>query len=196
MVQTLLAWQGCIGRWSPGIGDPTLVGWFTVFAYFATAWTAWRVAGRVRSRGPRRYEWRFWQFCALVLLALGINKQLDLQSALTEAGRLLARAQGWYEVRRVVQFAFIVLCVLVAGLMGLVLSMLLRRAPRATRVAMLGLMLIGAFVLVRASSFHHVDKMLDADWLGFELNWLLELGGISTVLLGCWLRRRHAPVRA
>jgi hypothetical protein len=41
------------------------------------------------------------------LFALGINKQLDLQTALTELGRVLALSQGWYEQRQVVQFWFI-----------------------------------------------------------------------------------------
>lgn len=188
----VLAWQGCIGRWSPGIGDPTFMGWVTVFAYFATCWAAWRLARRLKPQRPGLYEWRFWQLCAVVLLGLGINKQLDLQSAFTEVGRLVARAQGWYELRRFVQLAFIVFSVLIAGLLWLVLSLMLRQAPRATRLAMLGLTMIGAFVLVRASSFHHVDEMLDAGWLGFELNWLLELGGIFTVATGCFFRRRQA----
>ncbi len=196
MTHTVLAWQGCIGRWSPGIGDPTLVGWFTVFAYFATSWAVWRLAKRLRAAQSRSYEWRFWQFCAVLLLGLGINKQLDLQSALTELGRVLAKAQGWYEVRRFVQLAFIVFSVAVAGLLWLILSLTLRHAPRATRVALFGLALIGAFVLVRASSFHHVDEMLNAGWLGFELNWLLELGGILTVALGCVMRPHAHRVRA
>jgi len=42
-------------------------------------------------------------------LALGINKQLDLQTALTEAGRVLARYQGWYEQRQFVQLVVIAL---------------------------------------------------------------------------------------
>src|SRR5450631_116329 len=41
-----------------------------------------------------RYTWRA---VSILFLALGINKQLDLQTALTELGRVLAYDQGWYE---------------------------------------------------------------------------------------------------
>jgi hypothetical protein len=35
--------DGWIGSWSPGIGDPTVAGWITVFAYFAASLLCWRV---------------------------------------------------------------------------------------------------------------------------------------------------------
>lgn len=34
--------QGWVGTWSPTIGDPTLVGWLTVFAYFCVAYLCLR----------------------------------------------------------------------------------------------------------------------------------------------------------
>jgi hypothetical protein len=42
-----------------------------------------------------------------MFVGLGINKQLDLQTALTEFGRVLADNQGWYDKRQVVQVWFI-----------------------------------------------------------------------------------------
>src|SRR5262249_9076970 len=50
-----------------------------------------------------------WRTISVLFLALGINKQLDLQTALTEAGRVLARYQGWYEQRQFVQLVVIAL---------------------------------------------------------------------------------------
>jgi hypothetical protein len=50
---------------------------------------------------------RAWRSIALAFLVLGLNKQLDLQTALTEAGRVLANVQGWYDQRQIVQVAFI-----------------------------------------------------------------------------------------
>jgi hypothetical protein len=41
-------------------------------------------------------------------LRLTINKQLDLQSAWTEIGRLIAIGEGWYGRREVVQLYFII----------------------------------------------------------------------------------------
>jgi hypothetical protein len=50
------------------------------------------------SRNPEIKEQR-WATISILFLGLGINKQLDLQSALTEAGRILAIEQGWYGPR-------------------------------------------------------------------------------------------------
>src|ERR1041384_5677187 len=49
-------------RWRPGIGDPTFIGWFTVVAYFATAYLCWRAAGN--SQYQRKIRW-FWNGLAI-----------------------------------------------------------------------------------------------------------------------------------
>ena len=95
--------------WSPGIGDPTVMGWVAVAAYISAA----AVAGVASARGAfpvpnRRRERLFWLSLVLVLSCLAVNKQLDLQSLLTALGRCLSRTQGWYDSRRAVQQDFIV----------------------------------------------------------------------------------------
>jgi hypothetical protein len=86
------------GQWRPGIGDPTPLGWATVVAYLAASWACCRAAAAERRSAHRgRNSTRpFWSSLGLLLLLLGLNKQLDLQSALTAFGRRLAREQGWY----------------------------------------------------------------------------------------------------
>src|SRR5512145_1767020 len=86
------------GQWHPTIGDPTFMGWFTVAAYFAGAFCAYFTAYKIRT--PDRQAFLFWCACGVFLTALGINKQLDLQSLFTEMGRQVAKAQGWIEQRR------------------------------------------------------------------------------------------------
>jgi hypothetical protein len=82
------------GRWEIGIGDPTPLGWITVAAYAAAAVLAWRNAGAARRTAVPH---SFWIALTALMLALGINKQLDLQTWLSQAGRDLAIAQGWWE---------------------------------------------------------------------------------------------------
>jgi hypothetical protein len=84
------------GNWKLGIGDPTPVGWITAIAYLAASlacavvWTADRRARRHGRPGSPV----FWLSLALLLLFLGINKQLDLQTLLGDIGRRKARAEG------------------------------------------------------------------------------------------------------
>ena len=176
--------EGWIGRWSPGIGDPTPLGWFTVAAYLVAALLclrARRLAREERAAGAQHSSHTFWSVGAVGLFGLGVNKQLDLQSAFTELGRILAREQGWYDDRRTVQLAFIAV-VLAAALVGL--GWLVRvswKDARRLRLAIVGAAGLSAFVAVRASSFHHVDILLRQQLLGLRWNGWLELGGIACV---------------
>src|SRR5580693_6074196 len=85
------------GRWKPGIGDPTVMGWVTVAAYFVAVigcfLAAWREPLPDGTRRPRSRPSKFWLALAALMVALGINKQLDLQSLATQIGRDAIR--GW-----------------------------------------------------------------------------------------------------
>ncbi|RUL87325.1 hypothetical protein [Tautonia sociabilis] len=182
------------GTWRPGIGDPTVLGWATAASYLAVAVAcariAWRPAGRPGSAGPRSAA--FWGMLALGMLLLGINKQLDLQSLVTDLGRRLAREQGWYDVRHEVQRLFI-LGVTGAGL-GLLaaVGVVFRSEARRRPMALLGMGFLVVFVVIRAASFHRVDLLLGRGWMGVRVNYLLELGGIACVGLSALRRPRRA----
>ena len=169
--------------WTPGLGDPHPMGWVTVGIYLLASVATGLLAARGRFTGPGICRQRiFWALASALLLALAVNKQLDLQSALTAAGRCLARAQGWYENRRVVQAAFI-LGLAVAGLVALLLlTRLLRGTLRHTGLALLGLVFVTMFVVVRAAGFHHMDALINTWIAGVKLNWALELPGPLIVL--------------
>ena len=96
-------------NWTPGIGDPSIRGWVTVVLYLACAFVCWRTARKLSEQAPNRTEeLRIWWCVSVLFTVLGINKQLDLQTALTELGRIIAQHQGWYAHRQTVQLAFIV----------------------------------------------------------------------------------------
>lgn len=191
--------EGWIGDWTPGIGDPSFGGWLTVLLYFFAAWrcrtTARALAHLSEPRG-NRLERRCWLGLATVLAALGVNKQLDLQSALTELGRVVAREQGWYDYRSEVQRVFVASVAVVALLAMVAVASSMRRMPFATKVAAAGLCLLSAFVVIRAASFHHFDVFIGARWLGVRTNWVLEIGGIALILAAAlWRVPRSAALR-
>jgi hypothetical protein len=173
------------GRWRPGIGDPTVMGWVTVAAYLfaslSVALAAWHEPMADGTRRPRSRPSRFWLALAVLLLALGINKQLDLQSLATQIGRDLIRAWGLYSERRELQVGFIAAVVAIcAGTLGwfswAARATLDRRWP-----AVLGMVFILGFVVIRAASFHSVDVFIGSRLGGAKWNWILELGGIAIV---------------
>jgi hypothetical protein len=168
-------------HWQLGIGDPTIMGWLTVAAYWIAAAMCWRAATVERKHSGQSKGTVFWTLFACGLAFLGINKQLDLQTWLTLFVKQLAQRQGWYEYRRAVQLVFI-LAIALVGLASLgLLSWLARGARRQAKWALLGGVFLSCFVLVRASSFHHVDQMLGMRLMGMKVNWILELGGILCI---------------
>jgi hypothetical protein len=174
---------GLIGTWSPGIGDPTIVGWFTAFAYIGTAWVCHRVAAKTPTfLAEARRERTVWRALSVTMAVLGVNKQLDLQSAVTEIGRIIVRGEGLYDERRELQELFIGAVALAAVVAAVALLVLAWRTSRQARTAILGAMLVFAFVVIRAASFHNIDRLLGVEWLGLRFNWVAELSGIFIVL--------------
>ena len=166
-------------NWSPGIGDPTFAGWATVVLYLVTSWRCFVLArAQRRFRTTARLEYLAWLGLGVVFLALGINKQLDLQTALTELGRTLVSHVGWMEYKVPIQVAFIGVVVLICILASLALAVLFRGAHPAAWLALLGAILVAGFVAIRASSFHHMDQFIGSRFLMLRWNWILEMGGI------------------
>ncbi len=174
------------GNWHLGIGDPTPVGWITAIAYLAASLACamvWSVDRRARQYG-RPGSPVFWLTLALLLLFLGINKQLDLQTLLGDIGRRKAKAEGWYADRRVYQTMFIAAVAVIGCFAIVVFTWLGCNQWKRSLLGLLGTAFLFVFVLIRASSIHHVDVALQWKVAGAKWNWILELGGISVVLLG------------
>jgi len=190
------------GRWHPGIGDPNLTGWVTVLAYGIAmglcALCAVRESANTRAGEATR---RVWLGVALLMALLGVNKQLDLQTWFTEVGRDLALAQGWYAARQKVQVLFIGALAAAGGVAIVWLQRALRRLGGEVRWVAAGLVLLIVFVVTRAASFHHVDRLLNLELAPHvRLNAAFELGGIGIVIVAAAVRMnrlsRRRTVRA
>lgn len=167
-------------HWRPGISDPTPMGVIIFVCYFVGAAAClFRARRSFHTPSLRRGPFRFWLFCGIALFLFGMNKQLDLHQLITQYGREWARAEGWYEDRREIQSIFIKCLAGTAVVFLLALIWALRGMPFRFYVALLGLMFLGFYVLIRAASFHHVDHFLGLGTEGFRLAWLVELGGIA-----------------
>ena len=181
-------------RWRPGIGDPSFMGWFTVAAYAVGAVLA-LVANQSDPSGeetrPRRIRKRLWLAVALVMTCLCFNKQLDLQSLLTDIARAIANEQGWYGERRGVQKGFILLVIAGAAVFGGWFMWQFQTFWRSHKLLLAGLLFLLTFIVVRAVSFHHVDEFLGHRVFGFKMNWALELTGIVLISLAAVMESRR-----
>lgn len=181
----------CVGRdWWPRISDPHLMGWLTVVVYLLTAALGARVVMRLHglARAPRV----FWILLTALLLALAVNKQLDLQTALTAAGRCQAMAGGWYDDRRPVQIGFLFALGALAIWAGIEGARALHGHLVQHGLALAGLVFVLAFVMMRAVSFHGMDRLIGLTVAGLRANWVLELTGPALIIVNAWLLLRAA----
>jgi hypothetical protein len=176
--------------WHPGIGQLPFGTWGAAVLYLLAAYFCWRVARGLRPSGADgRSEAQVWIAIAILFLVLGICRELDIQSVVTNYWRAIARQQGWYANRRVIQpeiisvigFAFLITSVFVLVVVW--------SQPQITRLAVAGALWLLTYIAIRAVSFHPVDVLANTRVLGFRWSWILEFTGILVVILAA-LRRR------
>ncbi len=172
-------------RWHPEIGDHSFMGWFTVVAYGVAALIAVRVWWKRREG--------IWLLVALGMAGLCLNKQLDLQSLVTEIGRNIAHHGGWYEHRRDFQKWFVLGALAIAGVVGLLSFWRFHRFWLRHKLLLAGGLFLVTFIVVRAISFHHLEVFLGSRVGGVKMNWALELGGIFLIGLACVMEMRPSP---
>lgn len=185
-------------RWRPGIGDPSFMGWFTVAAYACGAvWAvlASKSGAKTGNRVQARQRSRLWLVVAVAMACLCLNKQLDLQTLLTDIGRGLAKDQGWYDQRRSFQKGFVLVVLGSAAAFGGWFMWRFHLFWRGHNLLLAGALFLLTFVVVRAISFHHIDEFLGREVIGVRMNWALELSGIALINLAAvreW-RGRDSP---
>ena len=120
-----------------------------------------------------------WGF-ALILILLGINKQLDLQVGLTQFFRTAAKNNDWYDER----FTLQILLAEGFGIIGFIILLYLRKTIsiiwRIHSLAFCGLIFLICLTLIDVVSFHHIDSMFNRYIAGLLIKEVLEI-----VAIGC-----------
>jgi hypothetical protein len=171
-----------MGDWRPSFHDDHFIGWFITASYFACVFLAALIA-TYHKHLEERLAAKFWSAISLVMVLLGINKQLALHMLLTEIGKQVAKAQGWYDQRRYFQFSFIVVFTAAIAAAFIWFARTYRYSFRRYGLVFCGLFLLLSFVIIRAATFHHFHELIRYDIHGFKMHWLLELAGIYMIIL-------------
>lgn len=159
--------------------DPTFLGWFTTAAYFATAIVCFRAAMRTRRKGDQRIVGRCWFVAGVGTGLLGANKELDLQTVLIRLTRQLAESEGWLPYRRTVQRIIVIGITAALALMAFNCVRRHRYLIRSHKGSVLGVLLITAYVAVRAAGFGSSEFSLADNWLP-----IIEVAGLTFLFLG------------
>jgi len=167
--------------WQLQFDNPDFLGWLVVAAYLLAAvscgWVALKTDKSV-SAGRK-----IWGLLAIVLLCLGVNKQLNLQTLMIVIGRHAALVEGWFEHRRLVQAIF---CAAFA-LLGLCLLGFFaatgKRFIGQNRLAFAGVIVLLFFVMLRSSTINHASQLIGINLKDEHWAWILELCGSILIAL-------------
>jgi hypothetical protein len=176
--------------WRPGFGDNTIIGWTITASYFvATAFcfAAWRREVALEASVPAGRQPNFLLGLTLAMLFLGLNKQLDMQILVGQIGREALQSLGLYGGRRRIQLAFIAVVAIVACFAVWRAFAYTRRVGARYRFALVGIIYLAAFVIIRTASFHHIDILLGTRIEDVKINTFFELGGTLSVAFGAFL---------
>jgi hypothetical protein len=173
------------------IGDPTIGSGLMVILYFLAAISCFITAHELDAEyAGNSKELLTWRSLSALFLGLGAYKQLDHLMEIGEAVRAFAYSESWYDQRRFVQRALIVLVAITCVVAERSFLMWARTTPASTRLALSGATIMLGFVLIRAASLHNIDLFLrDETILGLRWDWILEAGAICVVLLASLWRQ-------
>lgn len=181
-------WQQAIYHlsWSHGL---------VACAYGVAAWLCFL---NVQTEEEALGSCALWWAATVLLCLLAANVALQVEVFVTQTLRALAKLQGWYGQRRVLQYLLI-------GLMALTVLLALNsrpwlsqsfrpRAQTHTGAVSAGLLALLMLFAVRLVSAHGTDAVLNVRLLGVSIGRLFELACLSWVMWGalCSLRRPFA----
>lgn len=168
--------------WHPGFGDADITGFVLLALYTAAGLLAfviiWRAPFPIRSHFRERL---FWVLLLIFLVALTVNKQLDLHVFLINTARCLAKAEGWYENRRLIQREVAIALLVVTFASALILALLLRGTLNRNLLPLAGGFGLLLFSILRVSQFNHIAQALSPSLISSQLYRGLE--GLSLLLL-------------
>lgn len=123
----------------------------------------------------------FWATLFVILVLLGINKQLDFQTLAGDIMRTMAKIQGWYETRKSFQ---IHIMSMLAGCSAALLTFILykmRKARPDVIPALMGIIILIGFIVLRGVSLHSIDDVLSTRIAGFRLYGWIEFFGLALI---------------
>jgi hypothetical protein len=178
------------GHWRPGIGDPNFMGWLITAAYLITSLLCGVCAhrsDRVSILDRSGFYRIFWWGLALIMLIMGINKQLDFQSLLILVIKQMAHEQKWYAKRHIFMVWFAAV-IAVFG-MGLLIWMgwKLKRQWRQYGLALFGILLLITFVIIRIVPINRLNQFLSLQQGIRMIRSILEISGVALIGISAFL---------
>lgn len=169
--------------WEPGFGDNDLVGWMITLSYFVVALlctAAFRDEARSYRVTKRLQRPSFWLILTALLILLGFNKQLDLQTWVQSTGDGLVAANGLEGQRPGIKVLSLLLLALTGAGVTMAMLLYIGRQWRLYLLAFVGLLYLGVFVVLRAADSLPVLNDINRNYYE-SVHLALELPGVLMI---------------
>ncbi|HEX2733447.1 MAG TPA: hypothetical protein VHM70_17670 [Polyangiaceae bacterium] len=137
-----------------------------------------------------RLERVLWHALCIAMLLLGINKQLDLQTALIQGASEVVASFGLEDSKDSIKIFFAIGLAIGIGTLGLVLLRVTRRVPPPTRKVLYGVVALLFFILMRALMFEGFARRSGLAALPFTSG-VFELTSIVWIAYWAYKRKRE-----
>lgn len=171
------------GYWINKRGDPTVIGWFiTLFYFFVFATSLYLLKKTTPNILDNKYIW-FWYGVTILIILLGINKQLDIQMLFADFARLYAKVSGIFENRKPFQHKILSFLTTIGISIFSVTIYKLWNAPKRMWLALIGFCILFSFPIIRLISLHSIEALLSISVLNIQVVDVIEILGIILVLI-------------
>lgn len=175
-------------RWQLGVSDPSILSWLVVILYLFVAIISYQCIKLSRKVNKPII---FWVIITLMLIFLGLNKQLDFQTLITQIGRDIAKSHNLYQGRRQLQVQFVIGLISIFTISLVYLNYKLKGLWAEYRLVLLGIIVLFSYVFVRAASFYHMGSLIGVNMLGKHVIAGIEVLAIMLIGIGTlfWIKR-------
>jgi len=171
------------GYWIVNRGDPTVIGWFITLFYFFVFATSFYLLKKITPNiSNNEYMW-FWYGVTILIILLGINKQLDIQMLFADFARLYAKVIGIFENRKPFQHKIISFLTTIGISIFSVMIYKFWYAPKRMWLALIGFCILFSFPIIRLVSLHSIESLLSISVLYIKIVDVIEILGITIVLI-------------
>jgi hypothetical protein len=172
-------------EWVFRLGDGTFWGWLITALYGITiAGSLYYIHSMRRSTTPEKTI----RICiTVVLVLLGVNKQLDLQTLIIVTGRMIAAGHGWMVYRRTIQEFFAIGILLCVGVAGLVVILRLRRCLLHVWLECTGITILLGFAIIRTASINHIGWVTVLEDTRLQHIHAFELAGLLCIMAALYI---------
>jgi hypothetical protein len=177
-----------IEGWMEIWGDPFVSGTLFMVSYTLAAVIIFKVALQATGR-----ERRLWQLCGLLFAFQVLNTHLDLHAFPGTFGRCLAHAQGWYESRRQVQMAFLIILGTFALLVLLLTFVYFHKNVAGNLLLVSGVAVALGITAIKGINHHGGEHYYGGTFGAFRGADLIEFSGIMIAITAALTRVSKAP---